>query len=1556
MTRIQLGLAILFVTAYASFAIDANWNNPPGPVQTGLVHSTFNSAAVGGAVGFNIYLPPNYAAESVSYPVIYHMHGSGGYENHETFLANTIQNNISNGKLPKMIMVFANGYNDSFYGNSAAGASKFRPVEKTVIHELISHVEDTYRVLKGRNYRAMQGFSMGGQGSNLYGHKYPDLFCSVVNFASGCRDWYSMVGSWNGTITSIYANQRYSYEPYDSWYWVNVNQAALRNGPKMRSVVGTSDHLYTNNLDFMRNTCSLDLPVQFIIPTGVGHDINQYYNYVLPNGETLGVDTMQFHAKAFAQSATPRFTGSFNQTALQGQAFSYQAQASNGPITAWGALGLPTGLSIDSSGLISGTVTGGTGVYYVNLSATSAADTGYATLILNVVAANPPVLIKSQDYTIARVGFPFQYSLLLDKPMPLGGPAITYSATGLPTWLTLNPTTGVLSGTPTMATTYSITFTATNGSTTNNQTHTLYVGTNTAPTIANAAAATGSAFTRALKVLGDDNAGEPNLTYTWSATGTPTPVFTPNTTNTAKRADAVFSRPGSYTLTATVMDQDGLSATSSTSVSIPNTAPSDIALAGATVAENSAQNTVVGSLSTTDADLPNDAHSYSLTDDAGGRFAISGNQLVVGATGIDYEVFQQHSVTVVSTDANGATTSKTLVIAVTDVLDGLTPVITWANPADIDYLTALSGTQLNAIADTPGTFTYTPALGTVLNAGNSQVLSVLFTPTDTTTYISTTKTVSINVLPLTTTVVFAPPIPTIPYGTALNSTDHLVANAPSPIDGSDLAGVFTFTPPAGTVLDVGTQTLNVSFDPTDSNFANATGSAQIEVVKAQPVITWNAPDAIVYSTPLIATQLNATANVPGTFVYTPPLATVLAAGNAQTLQCTFTPQDGVRYETAQGSVTIDVLKATPVIAWSNPLNIDYGTPLSATQLNATTGIPGNFEYTPDGGFTLNAGLNQTLSVSFTPTDSANYVSASKSVSINVLQLTPTVTFTPSATTFTYGTALNVTDHLIASATSQLNGANLSGTFTFSSSVGTVLYAGANTVTATFTPVDSNFTSTGSASANFTVSKAPLAIAAVNMSKIAGQSNPTLSATYTGFVNGDSVASLDTPVTLTTTATQNSVPGTYPIAASGAVDANYIIAFAAGALTVTNTVPVFSSPAVTFTPVAPTTGQAVQFQAIATDADGQALSFTWNFGDATNGSGTPVSHTFAAPGTYFVQCNVTDGYGGTQTTSVNVTVTAPATPPFPGVKINFQPAGSPVPAGYLADTGAVFGARGSGQSYGWNLNNASTARDRNSPASADQRYDTLQHMQLAVNPNAFWEIQIPNGSYLVTLVSGDPSHIDSKYKIQAENALILSGTPTSTKRWFTASSVVTVVDGRLTLRNATGSVNNKICFVDISATQTAALSRNLDDVDDVPDLLPMSVEKFGSSLNFTKSGNDSLKLSLKLPDLAEDFKPEGQMLDIDAMGAVYSFTLAKGRGRSDSSSVLMKYDKAAAAWTIQVTLSRAKLGEAWVDASLIKETKSANLPFAVAVKINGQLFGGDRAAVYSNKNGKTGKMN
>jgi subtilisin-like proprotein convertase family protein len=77
--------------------------------------------------------------------------------------------------------------------------------------------------------------------------------------------------------------------------------------------------------------------------------------------------------------------------------------------------------------------------------------------------------------------------------------------------------------------------------------------------------------------------------------------------------------------------------------------------------------------------------------------------------------------------------------------------------------------------------------------------------------------------------------------------------------------------------------------------------------------------------------------------------------------------------------------ARPIITWSQPADIVYGTALGATQLNATSSVPGTFAYTPPAETVLSAGSNQPLSVTFTPADSGSYISVTTNVLLNVLK-------------------------------------------------------------------------------------------------------------------------------------------------------------------------------------------------------------------------------------------------------------------------------------------------------------------------------------------------------------------------------------------------------------------------------------------------------------------------------------------------------------------------------------------------------------------------------------------
>jgi hypothetical protein len=82
-----------------------------------------------------------------------------------------------------------------------------------------------------------------------------------------------------------------------------------------------------------------------------------------------------------------------------------------------------------------------------------------------------------------------------------------------------------------------------------------------------------------------------------------------------------------------------------------------------------------------------------------------------------------------------------------------------------------------------------------------------------------------------------------------------------------------------------------------------------------------------------------------------------------------------------------------------------------------------------------------------------------------------------------------------------------------------------------------------------VTPAPLTIMADSRTWPMGQPAPALTASYIGFVNGDTPASLAVPPILSTPATAASLPGDYPIALGGAASSDYAIAFRPGVMTV-----------------------------------------------------------------------------------------------------------------------------------------------------------------------------------------------------------------------------------------------------------------------------------------------------------------------------------------------------------------------------------------------------------------------
>jgi hypothetical protein len=321
-----------------------------------------------------------------------------------------------------------------------------------------------------------------------------------------------------------------------------------------------------------------------------------------------------------------------------------------------------------------------------------------------------------------------------------------------------------------------------------------------------------------------------------------------------------------------------------------------------------------------------------------------------------------------------------------------------------------------------------------------------------------------------------------------------------------------------------------------------------------PTILWTTPTDITYGDALSAMHLNATiSGAPGAaggiFSYDPPLGTVLNAGYGQQLRVTFTPNDTTNYATSTATTRINVERSPLTVVADNKF-WRTGTPFPALTASYSGFVNGDDVTDIDTPVSLSTTATANSPLGVYPITAADGVDNNYAMTYVAGTLTvtdkaiPQLSWTPAA--LTYGLPLSV-EQLNATATE--NGQAVAGTFSYTPELGTMLNAGNHTLSVSFTPANSVAYVSVSLTVPFSVAKAPLTITAANKAKQVGTANPTLTAIYSGFVNGDDASDLDTPALLSTTATSESPLGVYPITVTGASAKNYAITFVNGSLSV-----------------------------------------------------------------------------------------------------------------------------------------------------------------------------------------------------------------------------------------------------------------------------------------------------------------------------------------------------------------------------------------------------------------------
>lgn len=370
-------------------------------------------------------------------------------------------------------------------------------------------------------------------------------------------------------------------------------------------------------------------------------------------------------------------------------------------------------------------------------------------------------------------------------------------------------------------------------------------------------------------------------------------------------------------------------------------------------------------------------------------------------------------------------------------------------------------------------------------------------------YLASNNSTSFSIAQSTTALSWTPSATSQVYGTAIGA---------GVLDASVLGSVagtisYTVTPSGGqataitaaTILPAGSYTLTANFTPADTTaYTAATAQVGFTVNQATPIITWANPAAITFGSALSSTQLNATANVTGAFVYSPAVGTV-PSGGLQTLSVTFTPTDITNYTTAKAQVRLTVNPVIQTISFTGaPSSATYNSTfiVSAT---ASSGLP--VTITPSGACALSGNTvtmtsgTGTCTLTASQAGNSSYNAASQvNQYVTAIKANSTTSITPiSPNPSVVGQAVQVSFQVIGNGiptgtvtVSASTGENCIGSSTTGNCLLTFNTSGTRTLTAGYGG-DSNCTLSSSGAINQSVSDFVISVSPASQTITPGQS-------------------------------------------------------------------------------------------------------------------------------------------------------------------------------------------------------------------------------------------------------------------------------------------------------------------------------------------------------------------------------------------------------------------------------------------------------------------------------------
>jgi hypothetical protein len=487
------------------------------------------------------------------------------------------------------------------------------------------------------------------------------------------------------------------------------------------------------------------------------------------------------------------------------------------------------------------------------------------------------------------------------------------------------------------------------------------------------------------------------------------------------------------------------------------------------------------------ATLVNGVATYSTTSLGGGSFAIAA--VYGGDTNFTGSTSTTTAVTVAGPTATVAATvaQTTISVGATDALHlTLTPSGSVVPTGNVSFFD--NGTLLGTASLSPSGSTYVAALTPTFNTAGANVITMTYSggsgyaaQTTTGIAINVNKNTASVSLPANSSFAYGIGgtigITVSPQGTAIVPTGSITATigAGAPQTSALSNGAAAISVP--TTQAIGTYTVSIAYSG-DGTFNTATAAGMLAITRAAATLTWATPAAITYGTALSATQLDATASVPGSFVYTPSAGTVPGAGT-QMLTATFSPTDNVNYATATATVQLLVNPAPLAVRAANATR-SYGSPNPAFTAAVSGAVNGDI-------FTASASTTATQTSSagtyaITPSVAgpalANYTVTPTNGTLTITQASSSAALTASSTALNAGATETLTA-TVATATNGsptgtvqfLSGSTVLGTAPISNGVATfvttALPAGVDTVSAVYTG-DVNFSGSNSSGVTITV--------------------------------------------------------------------------------------------------------------------------------------------------------------------------------------------------------------------------------------------------------------------------------------------------------------------------------------------------------------------------------------------------------------------------------------------------------------------------------------------------------